>query len=88
MIEKEAKRGKIPVQRQSVPSASGTDAWVIQVARGGTITGLISIPNRYMHSPNEVVSLNDLTEAGKLIAATIKALDKSDLKQTVEIYSK
>ena len=88
MMEKEAKRGKIPVQRQGVPSASGTDAWAIQVTRGGTITGLISLPNRYMHSPNEVVSLSDLTNAGRLIAATVKALDKSDLKHTVEVYRK
>jgi putative aminopeptidase FrvX len=41
-----------------------------------------------MHSPNEVVSLSDLTNAGKLIAATIRALDKSDLKHTVEVYRK
>ncbi len=88
MMEKEAKKAKIPAQRQSVPSASGTDAWAIQVTRGGTITGLVSLPNRYMHSPNEVVSLSDLTNAGKLIAATIKALDKSDLKHTVEVYRK
>jgi putative aminopeptidase FrvX len=88
MMEKEAKKGKIPYQRESVPSESGTDAWAIQVTRGGTITGLVSLPNRYMHSPNEVVSLNDLTNAGKLIAATIKALDKSDLKHTIEVFRK
>jgi putative aminopeptidase FrvX len=61
MMEKEATKGKIPFQRQGVPSDSGTDAWAIQVTRGGTITGLLSLPNRYMHSPNEVVSLSDLT---------------------------
>jgi endoglucanase len=88
MMEKEAKRGKIPLQRQGVPSASGTDAWAIQVTRGGTITGLVSLPNRYMHSPNEVVSLSDLTNAGKLIAATINALDKSSLQHNVEVYRK
>ncbi len=85
-MEKEAKMGKIPCQRQGVPGASGTDAWAIQVTRGGTITGLLSLPNRYMHSPNEVVSLGDLTNTGKLIAATIKSLDKSDMKHTVEVY--
>ncbi len=88
MMEKVAKKGKIPYQRESVPSQSGTDAWAIQVTRGGTITGLVSLPNRYMHSPNEVVSLSDLTNAGKLIATTIKALDNSDLKHTVEVYRK
>jgi putative aminopeptidase FrvX len=41
-----------------------------------------------MHSPNEVVSLSDLTNACRLIAATIMALVKSDLKHTVEVYRK
>jgi endoglucanase len=88
MMEKEAKKAKIPCQRDSVPGQSGTDAWAIQVTRGGVITGLVSLPNRYMHSPNEVVSLSDLTNAGKLIAATVKALDKSKLEHTVEVYKK
>ncbi|GAH33331.1 unnamed protein product, partial [marine sediment metagenome] len=58
----------------------------IQVERGGTICGLIYMPNRYMHSPNEVISLTDLDNLGRLIAATVKALDKSELKHTVEVY--
>jgi len=41
-----------------------------------------------MHSPNEVVSLSDLTNAGRLIATTIKKLDQSDIKHTVEMYRK
>jgi endoglucanase len=86
IMESEAEREKIPYQRQGVPSRSGTDAWAIQVERGGTICGLISVPNRYMHSPNEVISLSDLENLGKLIAVTVKALDKSDLKHNVEVY--
>jgi endoglucanase len=86
IMESEAERKKIPYQRQGVPSRSGTDAWAIQVERGGTICGLISVPNRYMHSPNEVISLSDLENLGKLIAVTVKALDKSDLKHNVEVY--
>ena len=88
IMENEAKAKSIPYQREGVPAASGTDAWAIQVARGGTITGLVSLPNRYMHSLNEVVSLSDLTNAGRLIAATIKMLDESDIKHTVEVYKK
>lgn len=88
MIEREAKANNIPYQREGVPSRSGTDAWAIQVERGGTICGLISMPNRYMHSPNEVISLIDLENLGKLIAVTLKALDKSDLKHTVEVFRK
>lgn len=86
IMEEKAEEGEIPYQRQGVPSRSGTDAWAIQVMRGGTITGLISIPNRYMHSPNEVVSLSDLTNTGKLLASTIKALDETDLEHTKEVF--
>jgi putative aminopeptidase FrvX len=88
MMEMQANRNGIPYQRQGVPGASGTDAWAIQITRGGTINGLISVPNRYMHSPNEVVSLSDLTNIGRLIAATIKELDGSDLKHNIEVYRK
>lgn len=86
MMEGEADSLGIPHQRQGVPARSGTDAWAIQVERGGTICGLISMPNRYMHSPNEVISLTDLVNLGRLIAATVKALDKSELKHVVEVY--
>ena len=84
----EAKANKVPYQVTGVPARSGTDAWAIQVERGGTICGLISMPNRYMHSPNEVISMSDLENLGKLIAYTVKALDKSSLKHTVEVFRK
>jgi endoglucanase len=85
-MEKEAQANNIPYQRQGIPSRSGTDAWALQVLRGGTISGLISIPSRYMHSPNEVVSLNDLRNTGRLLTTTIRALEKSDLKHSIEVF--
>jgi putative aminopeptidase FrvX len=88
IMETQAQQSGIPVQREGLPGASGTDAWAIQITRGGTITGLISVPNRYMHSPNEVISLSDLTNVGKLLATTIKALDNSNLTHTTEVYRK
>ena len=86
LMEREAEAKGIPHQRQGVPARSGTDAWALQVLRGGTICGLVSIPNRYMHSPNEVVSISDLENVGLLLAATVRALEKSDLKHTVEVF--
>lgn len=86
IMEKEAEAKGIPYQREGVPARSGTDAWALQVLRGGTICGLVSIPNRYMHSPNEVISLSDLKNVGLLLAATVRALEKSDLKHTVEVF--
>lgn len=59
---------KIPVQVRGVPRATGTDANVIQISRDGVATGLIGIPNRYMHTPVEVVHLDDLDRAAQLLA--------------------
>lgn len=86
IMENRAEEEEIPYQREGVPARSGTDAWAIQVMRGGTITGLLSIPSRYMHSPNEVISLSDLANVGKLLTSTIKALDESELEHTVEVF--
>jgi putative aminopeptidase FrvX len=88
MMEESAKTNGIPYQREAVPSRSGTDAWALQILRGGTISGLISVPNRYMHSPNEVVSLSDLENIGKLLAATVKTLSRSNLRHTEEVFRK
>lgn len=63
-----AKNKEISVQVRGVPKATGTDANAIQLARDGVATGLVGIPNRYMHSPVEVVSLEDLDQAARLLA--------------------
>ena len=66
----EVARGKeIPVQIRGTPRATGTDANAIQLTRDGVAAGLVGIPNRYMHSPVEVVSLSDLDRAASLLAA-------------------
>ena len=52
-----------------------TDADGIHLTRSGVPTGLISVPNRYMHSPNEVVNLDDLFHTAQLIAAFIRRLN-------------
>ena len=49
--------------------ATGTDANAMQLTREGVATGLVGIPNRYMHSPVEVVLLDDLDGAAQLLAA-------------------
>ena len=54
--------------------STGTDADAIQFQRAGIATGLVSAPNRYMHSPNEIVDLEDLENCARLIAAYIKSL--------------
>lgn len=68
LLDELAKAHGIPVQVRGVPRATGTDANAIQVSRAGVACGLLGIPNRYMHSPVEVVHLDDLTNAAKLLA--------------------
>jgi endoglucanase len=63
-----AERHELAIQVRGVPRATGTDANAIQLSRDGVATGLIGIPNRYMHSPVEVVSLEDLDRAARLLA--------------------
>jgi endoglucanase len=67
-LQETAKTYEIAVQVRGVPRATGTDANVMQLSRDGVATGLVGIPNRYMHSPVEVVSLDDLDRAARLLA--------------------
>lgn len=66
----------IPFSIQASPRATRTDADGIHLTRRGVPTGLVSVPNRYMHSPNELVSLADLENTAKLLAAFIRNLDE------------
>jgi endoglucanase len=59
----------IPFQIMGIPRASGTDANVMQLNRGGVATALISVPLRYMHTPVEVLDLDDLRRTVQLLAA-------------------
>jgi endoglucanase len=59
---------EIPYTLHAAGRDTGTDADSIHVAREGIATGLVSVPNRYMHSPSEMVSLDDIDRAATLIA--------------------
>jgi endoglucanase len=67
-LEEAARERQLAVQVRGTPRATGTDANVMQLSREGVATGLVGIPNRYMHSPVEVVSLSDLDGAAQLLA--------------------
>lgn len=70
-----AKKADVPYQIGAEPRGTGTDANAIQLSRGGKVAGLISIPLRYMHTPNEVLSKDDLDAAVVLLTEFICALD-------------
>ena len=69
-----AAAGDRPVQRQAAPAATGTDANAMQLNRAGMATGLIGLPNRYMHTPVELCSLTDLENSAALLAEMILAI--------------
>jgi endoglucanase len=66
----------IPYTLEADSRSTSTDADAIQFTRGGIATGLVSAPNRYMHSPNEIVALEDLTNCARLIADYVGGLKK------------
>lgn len=72
-----ARRHEISYAIDATPRNTGTDADAIAPSRGGVPTGIVSVPNRYMHSPNEVISLDDLDSAVRLISLFIGELDET-----------
>ena len=74
-MEEKAKEKGIPFQLTGEPRATGTDANAIQITRAGVATALVSVPNRYMHTPVEVVSLKDVEGAIDLMVETVASLD-------------
>jgi putative aminopeptidase FrvX len=77
---KAAKKLKIPYQIESDPRPTGTDARAIQVGRGGVATGIVSIPLRYMHTPSEVVDLEDVERCVKLFVEFARTVTKGDYR--------
>lgn len=67
-----ARTNDIKYQLDSLPSHSGTDIATIQLMRGGCLSGLVSIPCRYMHTPTEVISLDDVSSVIEILYQFIK----------------
>jgi len=65
-----AEKAKLPYQREVLLGGS-TDARAMQLVRGGVPVGCISIPCRYVHTPSEMVDINDVTNAIKLIVSLL-----------------
>ena len=76
-LKKVALERKIPFQIGAAPRYTGTDADAVFKSRAGVACGLLSVPNRYMHTPVEVIHLGDLEQCAKLMAAFVGQLDES-----------
>lgn len=72
---------KIPYGVEVEPGNTGTDAWDIQITREGIPSLLISIPIKYMHTPVEVINMNDIKNTGRIIAKFIAQLKCEDLEE-------
>ena len=77
-LVKAAKKAKIPYQLEGASRPTGTDARAIQMGRGGVATGLLSVPLRYMHTPSEVVDLQDVERCVLLLVEFAKGLTQGD----------
>ncbi len=69
LLSEAARAEGIPYQVDVTPGATPTDANALQLNRGGMAAGLLSVPLRYMHTPCEVLSLNDVESTARLLAA-------------------
>ena len=65
-----AEKGKVPYQME-ILERGGTDARAIQLTRTGVPAGCLSIPCRYIHSPSEVVDMQDVENAVRLLVSLI-----------------
>lgn len=76
LLAETAEANEIPYSIQAAPLRTATDADAIHLARGGVPTGLVSVPNRYMHSPCETVAISDLVCTARLLSAVVERLDE------------
>jgi endoglucanase len=77
-IEQVAKKNKIPFTYDGL-AAGGTDAGAIHLAKDGVITMVLSIPSRYIHSHNSLVSLTDMQATVDVLVNFIKDFTKAKL---------
>ena len=70
-----ARAKEIPFTVHATGRGTSTNADAIYIAQEGVATALVSIPNRYMHSPNEMVSLDDVDHTAELVAETCRMVD-------------
>ena len=76
LLVQTAREMEMPYQVIASPNRTATDADAMQLTRAGIATGLVKIPQRYMHSPVEVVSLNDIEQAALLLAGFVERVDE------------
>jgi endoglucanase len=82
-IKELAERLEIPLSTEPTPRYSGTDSDAMVSVAEGIPNVIIGIPLRYMHTPVEMVSLKDITRAGRLAAEFIAQLDETFMEKLI-----
>jgi endoglucanase len=80
-LKEVAERVEIPVKDEAMPAYSSTDADAMQLTAEGIPTMVVSIPQRYMHTPVEMVAMKDIQRAGRLLAEFIASLEADFINQ-------
>src|SRR6476469_2901127 len=76
LLRTTAEKNSIPYALHAAGRNTSTDADAIHIAREGIATAVVGVPNRYMHSPNEMVAIEDLDRAADLLAETCRAVTR------------
>lgn len=85
LIKTVADEKSIDVREEVDGGSTGTNAWSVQTSRNGVAAAVLSLPLKYMHTPTEVVSINDIADAGEIIYGFIKKLgSENDILNTFE----
>ncbi len=75
-MKEKAKEENIPYQLEVMEGNTGTNGWGMQIAREGIATSVLSLPLKYMHTPIEVVAVEDMENVARLLAAFTEKLGK------------
>lgn len=78
-LQRAAEELELKLQPEVMTGHTGTNAWGVQIAREGIATAVVSVPLRYMHTPVEVLELDDLEKTAQLLAAFVKNCGKEGL---------
>ena len=75
-MKAKAEENQIPWQPEVMAGHTGTNGWHMQISREGVATSVISLPLKYMHTPIEVLALEDMESVAKLLDAFTEGLGK------------
>ena len=79
LLQEAAAQEEIEHSVEVVTGQTHTDADAYHLSRAGVPTGLVSVPTRYIHTPTEVVSLDDVENAVRILVAFAQRLGEADL---------